>query len=203
MCKSILKGQNVPGTDGTYHGTDGTCPRDRRDASGCPAKILYVYWFFLSRQYNWESLNGGSQPLSAIWAQSSTIVHFCGLFGPLSKGELSSQNDDNRRQSWTIVDKCLKPAFAKPPFRLSRNKNLRFQIFVVVTFPTKKKKNSVFGRSSSVPPMSPPLKSANVIFIVVSPSLIYGRENQNSPDRGQSKKSDLLNFWGLDRRNLI
>ena len=32
MCKSMLKGQNVPGTDGTYHGTDGTCPRDRRDA---------------------------------------------------------------------------------------------------------------------------------------------------------------------------
>ena len=47
MCKSILKGQNVPGTDGTYHGTDGTCPRDRRDAhQGCPTKILYVYWFF-------------------------------------------------------------------------------------------------------------------------------------------------------------
>ena len=47
MCKSILKGQNVPGTDGTYHGTDGTCPRDRRDTHtrGCPAKILYVYWF--------------------------------------------------------------------------------------------------------------------------------------------------------------
>ena len=32
MCKSILKGQNVPGTDGTYHGTDGTCSRDRRNA---------------------------------------------------------------------------------------------------------------------------------------------------------------------------
>ena len=32
MCKSMLKGQNVPGADGTYHGTDGTCPRDRRDA---------------------------------------------------------------------------------------------------------------------------------------------------------------------------
>ena len=29
VCKSMLKGQNVPGTDGTYHGTDGTCPRDR------------------------------------------------------------------------------------------------------------------------------------------------------------------------------
>ena len=33
MCKSILQGQNVPGTyHGSYHGTDGTCPRDRRDA---------------------------------------------------------------------------------------------------------------------------------------------------------------------------
>ena len=30
------------------------------------------------------------------------------------------QNDDNRRQSWTIVDKYLKPPFAKPPFRLSQ-----------------------------------------------------------------------------------
>ena len=41
------KGKNVPGTDRTHHGTDGTCPWDRRDAhQGCPAKILYVYWFF-------------------------------------------------------------------------------------------------------------------------------------------------------------
>ena len=49
VCKSILKGQNVPGTDGTYHGTDGTCPRDRRDAhQGVSRQILYVYWFFLS-----------------------------------------------------------------------------------------------------------------------------------------------------------
>ena len=30
------------------------------------------------------------------------------------------QNDDNCRQSRTIVDKYLKPPFAKPPFRLSR-----------------------------------------------------------------------------------
>ena len=30
--------------------------------------------------------NGGLRPLSAICAQSSTIVHFCGLSGPLSKG---------------------------------------------------------------------------------------------------------------------
>ena len=49
MCKSILKGQNVPGTDGTYHGTDGACPRtDGTHTRGCPAKILYVYWFLLS-----------------------------------------------------------------------------------------------------------------------------------------------------------
>ena len=29
-------------------------------------------------------------------------------------------NDDNRGQSWTIVEKYLKPPFAKPPFRLSQ-----------------------------------------------------------------------------------
>ena len=32
------------------------------------------------------ALKWGLRPLSAICAQSSTIVHFCGLFGPLSKG---------------------------------------------------------------------------------------------------------------------
>ena len=49
MCKSILKGQNVPGTDGTYHGTDGTCPRDRRDAhqgvSRQNSSCLLVFFF--------------------------------------------------------------------------------------------------------------------------------------------------------------
>ena len=70
----------------------------------------------------WGLSNGGLRPLSAICAQSSTIVHFCGLFGPNFKGndKRSSQNDDNRRPSWTIVDKYLKPPFAKPPFKLSR-----------------------------------------------------------------------------------
>ena len=34
----------------------------------------------------WGLSNGGLRPLSAICTQSSTIVHFCGLFGPLSKG---------------------------------------------------------------------------------------------------------------------
>ena len=51
MCKSILKGQNVPGTDGTYHGTDGTCPRDRRDAhqgvSRQNSLCLLVFFFQL------------------------------------------------------------------------------------------------------------------------------------------------------------
>ena len=50
MCKSILKGQNVPGTDGTYHGTDGTCPRDRRDAHQGVSRqnSLCLLFFFLS-----------------------------------------------------------------------------------------------------------------------------------------------------------
>ena len=33
MWKFIFKGQNVCGTDGTDDGTDGTCPRDRRDTN--------------------------------------------------------------------------------------------------------------------------------------------------------------------------
>ena len=50
MCKSILKGQNVPGTDGPYHGTDGTCPRDRRGRTpgGVPPKFFMFIGFFHS-----------------------------------------------------------------------------------------------------------------------------------------------------------
>ena len=40
---------------------------------------------FLGRS-KWGLSNGGLRPLSAVCAQSSTIVHFCGLFGLLSKG---------------------------------------------------------------------------------------------------------------------
>ena len=46
-----------------------------------------------------ESLNGGLRPPSAICAQSCTIVHFCGPFGPLSKGNF-------RRKMTTIVGNC-------------------------------------------------------------------------------------------------
>ena len=48
----MLKGQNVPGTDGTYHGTDGTCPRDRRDAHQGVSRqnSLCLLFFFLSPQ---------------------------------------------------------------------------------------------------------------------------------------------------------
>ena len=55
MCKSILKGQNVPGTDGTYHGTDGMCPRDRRDAhQGVSRQNSLCLLFFLC-QVIWRS----------------------------------------------------------------------------------------------------------------------------------------------------
>ena len=40
----------------------------------------------LSGKSKWGLSNGGLRPLSAICAQLSTIVHFCGLFGPLFKG---------------------------------------------------------------------------------------------------------------------
>ena len=59
---------------------------------------------FCSVKSKWGLSNGGLSTHSAMCASSSTIVRFC----------------DNCRQSWTIVDKHLKPRFAKPPFRLSR-----------------------------------------------------------------------------------
>ena len=65
----------------------------------------------------WGFSNGGLRPLSAICAQLSAIVHVCGLL----LRDFSSQNDDNCRQSWSIVAKYLKPPFVKPPFRLSRH----------------------------------------------------------------------------------
>ena len=45
---------HITGQMGCVPGTDGTHTR------GCPAKILYVYWFFLSplRRLNWEVLSG-------------------------------------------------------------------------------------------------------------------------------------------------
>ena len=54
--------------------------------------------------------------------------------------------------------------------KIVRLQNLHFQNFVVVAFPTKK--NSVLGQFPSLLPIpNPPLKIANSIFIVVSPSL--------------------------------
>ena len=56
------------------------------------------------------------------------LCTFVAFLDPFLRG--SSQNDDNRGQSWTIVDKCLKPPFAKPPFGLSRaiDRGLKFSI---------------------------------------------------------------------------
>ena len=68
----------------------------------------------------WGLSNGGLRPLSAISTQSSTIMHFCGLFWPAFCGELSSQMRTivgNRGQLWTST---LSPHLLSPPFRLSR-----------------------------------------------------------------------------------
>ena len=48
MCKSILKGQNVPGTDGTYHGTDGDVSPGQtgRTPGGVPPKFFMFIGFF-------------------------------------------------------------------------------------------------------------------------------------------------------------
>ena len=69
----------------------------------------------------WGLSNGGLRPLSAICAQVSTIVHFCGLLGPFSKGNFRHKMTTIIGNRGPIVEKYLKPPFAEPPFRLSRS----------------------------------------------------------------------------------
>ena len=60
------------------------------------------------------ALKWGLRPLSAILR--TIVLKLCtlvALLGPFLKGTVVA-NDDNRRQSWTIVHKYLKPPFSKP-----------------------------------------------------------------------------------------
>ena len=68
----------------------------------------------LSGKSKWGLSNGGLRPHSAICAQLSTIVHFCGLFGPLSKGNFRHRMTTivgNRGQLWTSA---LSPHLLSP-----------------------------------------------------------------------------------------
>ena len=68
----------------------------------------------------WGLSNGGLRPLSAMCAQSSTIVHICGLFGPLCKGNFCRKMTTIVGNHRPLGRSTLSPPFAKPPFRLSR-----------------------------------------------------------------------------------
>ena len=76
-------------------------------------------WVLISGKSKWGFSNGGLRPFSATCAQSS-IVRFCGPFGPLSKGNFRHEMTTIVDNRGTIVDKYVKPPFPKPPFRLSR-----------------------------------------------------------------------------------
>ena len=69
---------------------------------------------YLLGKSKWGLSNGGLRPLSAFCAQSSTIVHFCSLFGPLSKGNFRNKMTTvvgNRGQLWTST---LSPHLLSP-----------------------------------------------------------------------------------------
>ena len=56
MWKFTFKGQNVRETDGTDDGTDGTCPRDRRDTNqGVSRKEFFMFIGFFFPQI-WHDL---------------------------------------------------------------------------------------------------------------------------------------------------
>ena len=79
-------------------------------------KPVESFMSLYSGKSTWGLPNGGLRPLSAIYAQSSTIVHFCGLFGPLKGSEGNFRHKmttivGNRGQLWTST---LSPHLLSP-----------------------------------------------------------------------------------------
>ena len=79
-----------PGTDGTYHGTDGTCPRDRRDAhqgvSRQNSLCLLVFFFPCNPPGLLQESLGPSGP-EVSWSVPGVSLRvslgvFLGPFGP-------------------------------------------------------------------------------------------------------------------------
>ena len=84
-----------------------------RFSPGTSVKFQPLAERFLGKS-KWGLSNGGLRPLSAICPQSSTVVHFCGLFGPLSKGNFRHKMTTivgNRGQLWTSA---LSPHLLSP-----------------------------------------------------------------------------------------
>ena len=78
------------------------------DMPACLGKWVWLAWPERPKQESENSKcglsNEGLRPLSAFCAQSSANVHFCGPFGPLSKGNFRHKMTTivgNRRQLWT------------------------------------------------------------------------------------------------------
>ena len=79
MWKFIFKGQNVRGTDGTDDGTDGTCPRDRRDTNQGVSRqnsLCLLVLFFRSGK-----LQNESSPNFSIFCPEF-CPEFCSEFSP-------------------------------------------------------------------------------------------------------------------------
>ena len=76
----------------------------------------------ISGKSKWGLSNEGLRPLSAICAQSSTIVRFCGPFGRLSKGNFRRKMTTivgNRGQLWTST---LSPHVLSPHLDFPENR---------------------------------------------------------------------------------
>ena len=100
MCKSILKGPNVPRTDGRYHWTDGTCPRNRRDAHQGVSRqnSLCLLVFFFPNSETTQNLSESLRSVAPIpvcpliflrWI-SENKTNFQGFFLPQKLRSLES-----------------------------------------------------------------------------------------------------------------
>ena len=119
--------------------------------------------------------------LKATLGNLRTILYNCALLWPFwaaFSGELSSQNDDNRRQLWTIVGKCLKPPFAKPPFKLSRER-ADYLYIIRSTVPVFIQLQSTAPQSSHFVSLSCPNTSPRSVLLIhelaTLPALLNGQ----------------------------
>ena len=166
LCNSharlIWKTHNVALLQGNYHVVHCEGKDFYRES-----RMKFATFARWSGNSQWRLSNGA-------WGHSLQFLHnrlqwctFVALLGPFLRGTFVA-NDDNRRQSWTIVDKYLKPPFAKPTFRLPqdncfRKKNLDISAPKKKFSPPKKNSPIFFPQTPSRPLAPSPWRPAPLL----------------------------------------
>ena len=90
----------VPGTDGTH-------------TSGCPAKILYVYWFFfLSPKKGLLNLSGPKKTMTATDVTGFDAIFSTGFFATFSRDKLDINTGEKAKSPLESLQWRRRPEIA-------------------------------------------------------------------------------------------